>query len=195
MTQFKEAFIILAEGADPAQRTYRETALSRTALVPVPDVETAASVAAEMQGDGLDLIELYGGFGPKAAAAVFAATGGDVPVGVVGVEDDAPVRERAVIFEAPGSDPAEDRWVYEHAGGRITVVGAPTAEAVPAAAAQLVQEGVERLELCGGLGAVPAAATIEAVGDRARVGAVMFGFESLPGAASYRARFEEAVAA
>jgi hypothetical protein len=27
------------------------------------------------------------------------------------------------------------------------------------------------------------------------VGAVMFGFESLPGAASYRARFEEAVAA
>jgi hypothetical protein len=40
----------------------------------------------------------------------------------------------------------------------------------------------------------PTAAAIDAVGDRARVGAVMFGFESLPGVASYRARFEEAVA-
>jgi Family of unknown function (DUF6506) len=193
MTQFKEALIFLADGTDPADRTYRETALTRTALVPVPDAETAAAVAAELQHDGLDLVELYGGFGPTAAAAVLAATGGQVPVGVVGVEEDTPARERAVIFAGVGADPAKDRYVFEHAGGRITIVVVPAPEAVPAVADQLVREGVERLDICGGLGAGTAAAAIEAVGDRARVGAVMFGFESLPGAASYRARFEEAV--
>jgi hypothetical protein len=195
MTQFKEAFIFLAEGLDPADQAYRQTEFSRSTFVPVPDAETAAAVAAELHDGGLDLIELYGGFGPKAAAAVFEATGGQVPVGVVGVEEDTPSRSRAVIFEAPGADPANDRDVFDHAGGRITIVAAPSAEDVPATAEQLVREGVDRLELCGGLGAVPAAATIEAVGDRARVSAVMFGFESLPGVASYRARFEEAVAA
>jgi Family of unknown function (DUF6506) len=195
VTQFQEAFIFLADGTDPADRTYRQTALSRTALVPVPDAETAAAVAAELHHDGLDLVELYGGFGPTAAAAVLTATGGQVPVGVVGVEEDTPVRNRAVIFLAPGADPAKDRHVFEHAGGRLTIAAVPSAEAVPAAAEQLVREGVERLEICGGLGAGPTAAAIEAVGDRAGVGAVMFGFESLPGVASYRARFEEAVAA
>jgi hypothetical protein len=194
VTRFNEAFIILAGGADQSEPTYREGELSRTALVPVPDAERAAAVAAELSRDGLDLIELYGGFGPTAAAAVFDATGGQVPVGVVGVEEAAPVRERAVIFEAPNADPRTDRYVFEHAGGRITIVAAPSAESVPAVAEQLVREGVERVDLCGGLGALPAAATIAAVGDRAKVGAVMFGFESLPGAASYRARFEAAAA-
>jgi hypothetical protein len=70
-------------------------------VVPVPDAETAAAVAAELGHDGLDLIELYGGFGPRAAAAVLAATGGQVPVGVVGVEEDAVVRERVVIWGWP----------------------------------------------------------------------------------------------
>jgi Family of unknown function (DUF6506) len=195
MTQFKEALIFLAEGTDPADRTYRETALTRTELVPVPDAETAAAVAAELGGAGLDLIELYGGFGPKAAATVLAATGGQVPVGVVGVEEDTRARERAVIFAGLDADPAKDRYVFEHAGGRTTIVVVPSPEAVPAVAEQLVQAGVERLDICGGLGAATAAAAIEAVGDRARVAAVMFGFESLPGAASYRARFEQAVTA
>jgi hypothetical protein len=53
MTQFKEALIFLAEGADPADRTYRETALTRTAVVPVPDAETVAAVAAELGDDGV----------------------------------------------------------------------------------------------------------------------------------------------
>jgi Family of unknown function (DUF6506) len=192
--RFNEAFIILADGAERSEPTYRESGLSRTALVPVPDAEQAAAVAAELSRGGLDLIELYGGFGLTAAATVFEAAGGQVPVGVVGAEEDAPVRERAVIFEAPGADPATDRYVYAHAGGHITIVAVPSAEAVPAVAEQLVREGVERVDLCGGLGALPAAATIAAVGDRAKVGAVMFGFESLPGAASYRARYEEAFA-
>jgi Family of unknown function (DUF6506) len=195
MTQFQEAFIFLADGPEPAEPTHREGALTHTALVPVADAETAAAVAAELQQrDGLDLVELYGGFGPTAAATVLEATGGRVPVGVVGVEEESPVNDRAVIFAALGADPARDRHTYEHTGGRITFVAVPDPGAVPAAADQLVREGVERLDVCGGLGATSAAAAIEAVGDRAEVRAVMFGFESLPGAASYRARFEEAIA-
>jgi 6-phosphofructokinase len=194
MTQFKEALIFRAAGTDPADRTHRETALTRTAVVPVPDAESAAAVAAELSDDGLDLIELYGGFGPTAAAAVLAAAGGQVPVGVVGVEEEDPVRERGVIFGGLDADPAKDRHVFEHGGGRITIVFVPGPEPVPAVAEQLVAGGVEQLEICGGLGTASAAAAIEAVGDRARVSAVAFGFESLPGAASYRARFEETMA-
>jgi Family of unknown function (DUF6506) len=194
MTQFREALIFLAQGRGPADRSHRETALTRTAFVPVPDAETAAAVAAELRDDGLDLVELYGGFGPKAAAAVLAATGGQVPVGVVGVEEDTPVHERAAIWGGLDADPAKDRYVFEHDAGRITIVVVPAPQAVPALAEQLVRDGAERLEICGGLGTAAAAAAIEAVGDRAPVGAVAFGFESLPGAASYRARFEEAMA-
>jgi hypothetical protein len=194
MTQFNEAMIFLAEGPDPPDRTYRRTALTHTAFVPVPDAEAAAAVASELLEDGLDLVELYGGLGPKAAAAVLAATGGQVPVGVVGVEEETPISNRAAIWGGLDADPAKDRYLFEHVDGRITIVVVPAPEAVPAVAEQLVAEGVERLEICGGLGTATAAAAIEAVGDRARVAAVGFGFESLPGAASYRARFEEAMA-
>lgn len=41
----------------------------------------------------------------------------------------------------------------------------------------------------GGMGPVPHAAALAAVGDRATVGAIMYGFESLPSIAAYRAGF------
>jgi len=74
------------------------------------------------------------------------------------------------------------------------IVAAPEPAAVPAIAVPLVDEGAERLELCGGLGVVPAAATIAAVAGRARVVPVLFGFGSLPLVARYRSRFEDALA-
>jgi hypothetical protein len=191
MAHFNEAFIFLAEGSDPAERTVRENELTHTEIVPVPDAETAATIAAEMHADrGLDLVELYGGFGASAAAAVIEATG-EVPVGIAGAEEDASVRNRAAIFAAWGADPAKDRHVHEHHGGRITFVGVSNPEQVPAVARELVDAGAERIEICGGLGTLPSAA----VGNRTTVRSIMFGFESLPGVASYRARFEEAVGA
>lgn len=48
--------------------------------------------------------------------------------------------------------------------------------------------GAERVELCGGMGPIPAAAVARAV--NVPVTTVLFGFESLPFAAAYRARFE-----
>jgi Family of unknown function (DUF6506) len=195
MAQFNEAFIFLAEGVDPAERTVRENDLIHTEIVPVPDAETAAAVAAELHADRrLDLVELYGGFGATVAAAVIEATGGEVPVGLASAKDDAGVRDRAAIFAGLGADPARDRYVYEHDGGRITFVAVSSPDQVPEVATELAEAGAERIEICGGLGTLPSAAALEAVGDRATVRSIMFGFESIPGVASYRARFEEAVA-
>jgi hypothetical protein len=56
-------------------------------------------------------------------------------------------------------------------------------------ASELVAAGAERVELCGGMGPVPAAAAALVVD--VPVTTVLFGFESLPAAAAYRARFEE----
>lgn len=197
MSEFKGAFLFHAPGgAGLRERVVHEDGLARTSLVPVDGPAAAAAAASELrEREGLDLVELYGGLGPVAAAAVWDATGGAVPVGTVGVEDEDLGRERVAIFEQPGADPQRDRWTFEHGGRRLTFVAAPEADAVPAVAAELVAAGATRVELCGGLGALPAAATIAAVGDRAEVVAVAFGFESLPGAAGYRARFEAALAA
>lgn len=194
MPRFHEAFIFLADGSDPVQRGAQEDALVRREFVPVPDAATAAAVAAELQAGGLDNIELYGGLGPIAATRVLEATGGgQVPVGLVGLEEARPVRNRAIIFEAPGADPATGRYVLDHAGGRMTIVAVPDPSAAPAAARELVDAGAERIEMCGGMGTVPTAAVIEAVGDRATVAAVLFGFESMPAVAAYRTRFEQAL--
>ena len=72
-----------------------------------------------------------------------------------------------------------------------TVATVASVDDAPAAAAKLVAEGAERIELCGGMGPVPAAAVRAAVD--VPVTTVLFGFESLPSAAAYRARFEAAL--
>lgn len=58
MAIFSEAFIFLAEGADPSDRGMREHELARTAFVPVPDRSTAVGVARDLAAEGLDLLEL-----------------------------------------------------------------------------------------------------------------------------------------
>lgn len=195
MDRFHAAFFFLVEGADGSDRTVREGELERSVLVPVPDSDTAAAVAAQLMAeDGLDLIELYGGLGPQAAAAVIDATGGQVPVGLVGVDGRRAAGDRAVIFASAGADPAQDRYVFGPPGSRTTIVFVPDPSVVPAIATQLVDDGTVAIEVCGGLGPVPAAAVMEAVEDDVQVGAVMFGFESIVGAADYRQRYEHAFA-
>ncbi|GGP68089.1 DUF6506 family protein [Saccharothrix coeruleofusca] len=195
MALLRGLFAYLVPGADPtSQRVVREDALTRITLVPVPSAEAAAAVAAELlASEGLDLIELYGGLGPKAAAKVLAVTGdGAVPVGLVGVEYPAPEGNIAAVFAASGADSATDRWVFEHEAGRVTVVVVPSTADVAPVARELVAEGVERIEVCGGMGPVPATEVMAATGDRVPVSAVLYGFESLPAVAAYRARFEAA---
>ena len=175
---FRNLFLVLVPDADPAHRVVHADDLSETTIIPVPSASAAAAVARTF-GE-VHLVELYGGLGFEAAAAVLAAVPG-VPVGFPGPA--LPPVASAVLFE----DPAAGRWTF----GRTTVATVPSVAVVADVAASLVAAGAERVELCGGMGPVPAAEVAAAVD--VPVTTILFGFESLPPAAAYRARFEEAV--
>ncbi len=173
---FRNLFLLLVP--EPAAPVVHADDLSSTAIVPVTSVDEA--VAAVGSAGELDLIELYGGLGVDAAAAVVAAAPG-VPVGFAGAVEPCPAV--GVLFE----DPAPRTWRF----GGTTVATVASVDEAPAAAAALVADGARRIELCGGMGPVPAAA-VRAVVD-VPVTTVLFGFESLPSAAAYRARFESSL--
>ena len=78
------AYIDGQPGVDPvADRFVIERGGQRTALVPVPDESAVASVALGLIHEGVELIELCGGFGLAEAARVVEAVDGRVPVGHV----------------------------------------------------------------------------------------------------------------
>jgi hypothetical protein len=71
------AYIYGQPGADPAaDRFVIERGGQRTTLVPVPDESGAAEVALGLIEEGVQLIELCGGFGLREAARVVEAVGG-----------------------------------------------------------------------------------------------------------------------
>jgi hypothetical protein len=172
----RNLFLVLVP--EPAERVVHADDLSTTTIAPVTSAEEAVAVAEDGEWD---LIELYGGLGIDAAAAVIEVAPG-VPVGFPG--DVAPSPASVVLFEDPAADLEKHRWRF----GPTTVIALPSTEQAPAVAARMVEEGVQRVELCGGMGPVPGAAVRAAVD--VPVTTVLFGFESLPHAAAYRARFE-----
>lgn len=96
----------------------------------------------------------------------------------------------AIIYAEPGTDPAVDR-IVSSAGDHTTIFVAVPDHAVPDEVARgLVDGGVQAIEVCGGMGPLPAAKVIEAVGDRVPVGLVNFGVESVTSAAEFKARAE-----
>lgn len=179
LTMFRNLFLVLVPDADPADRVVHADDLSSTTIVPVPSVSAAVSVVRSF--GAVDLIELYGGLGFDAAAAVLTVVPG-VPVGFPGPA--LPPVASAVVFEDPVGGL---RWTFGRTAV-VTVSSVSSVADVPTVAAALVAEGAERVELCGGMGPVPAA-SVAAVVD-VPVTTVLFGFESLPPAAAYRARFE-----
>lgn len=96
----------------------------------------------------------------------------------------------AIIYEETGANPGTDRIERERGGKRTTFVAVPDEDGASRVAVELVDGGVRAIELCGGMGPVPAAKVIEAVGDRVPVGLVNFGVESVTGAAAYKAKSE-----
>lgn len=83
-------FVFLARGAEPGgSRTVIEYDSSRTIMVAVGTPEEAVGVSRELVGEGVQLIELCGGFGPIHAARVIEAIDGAVPVGFVGYGPEA----------------------------------------------------------------------------------------------------------
>jgi 2-keto-3-deoxy-6-phosphogluconate aldolase len=78
------AYIFGQPGADPVvDRMVIEREGQRTTLVPVPDESAAAGVAVGLVDEGIELIELCGGFTVQDAARVIDAVDGRVPVGHV----------------------------------------------------------------------------------------------------------------
>jgi hypothetical protein len=84
----KWAFIYTLD--DPSERM-RTDVLGSMICVGVPNVDEGAKVAARLANEGVELIELCGGFGAAGTSSVIAAVEGRVPVGAVfyGVEASA----------------------------------------------------------------------------------------------------------
>ena len=76
----KWGFIYLLDDASEAQRT---DVVGTLVCVGVPSVAAAPAVAIQLANDGVELIELCGGFGGAGLASVIAAVEGRVPVGAV----------------------------------------------------------------------------------------------------------------
>lgn len=73
---------------------------------------------------------------------------------------------------------------------RTTLVPVPDESDAAGVAVELVDDGVQLIELCGGFTVQDAARVIEAVNGRAPVGHVTFGLESVTAAAAYKAQFD-----
>lgn len=63
----------------------------------------------------------------------------------------------------------------------LICVGVPSVSDAPRLARQLVEDGVELIELCGGFGGAGLAAVVSAVQGRVPVGAVFFGVDASSG--------------
>ncbi len=87
--------------------------------------------------------------------------------------------QAAYIFVCPEADSKKHRATVEIPTLSMTVVGVKDFDDAVNTAKSLVEGGVQLIELCGGYGAVGTAKIIEAVGDKAAVGAAYYGEESM----------------
>ncbi|WP_407561164.1 DUF6506 family protein [Streptomyces sp. 184] len=97
--------------------------------------------------------------------------------------------ESVVIFPQPDADPQGTRTVFESGGRRVTLVAVPDEHEAAPVVANLVAEGAGLVELCGGFGPLGAAKVIAEVGDRAPVGAIGYGSESLAAISRFHLTF------
>ncbi|MFH1135916.1 MAG: DUF6506 family protein [Pseudomonadota bacterium] len=82
--KLKAAFIFVAPGADPAQhRAWVKTPVVELLTAGVENYEAAVKLAKELAAEGIQAIELCGGFGTLGAAKIVEAVGGKIPVGAV----------------------------------------------------------------------------------------------------------------
>ena len=84
METLKAAFIFLAPETDPAQhRSWVKTPAVEVLAVAAKNYEDAAKLAAELAEEGIQAIELCGGFGNIGTAKIVDAVQGKIPVGAV----------------------------------------------------------------------------------------------------------------
>jgi hypothetical protein len=80
----------------------------------------------------------------------------------------------AFIFLAPEVDPQKDRQTVVTPQVELTAVAAGSYEEAEVVAIELVNEGIEAIELCGGFGNRGTARIADAVAGKAAVGVVRF---------------------
>lgn len=78
----------------------------------------------------------------------------------------------AFIFDAPETDPNTDRFVIERGGMRSIMVPVSDPSDAVELAVELVKEGVQMIELCGGFELSLVGKIIEAIGVDVPVGHV-----------------------
>jgi hypothetical protein len=83
------------------------------------------------------------------------------------------------IYTGEGCDPARTRVVTGSETCRLIAVGVERPEQGIAAARELVADGVQLIELCGGFGPVWTGQIIEAIGRAVPVGMVAYGPEAV----------------
>lgn len=80
------AYVFISPGFDPGKNVTElasATCRFKTVGIDVSKKEQVVEVAKKLVSEGVQLIELCGGFGPVWVAKVIEATGGKVPVGSV----------------------------------------------------------------------------------------------------------------
>lgn len=83
-------FIVTGAGLDPARhRCVMASDSFQMIAIGVPNASAGPDVARALVAQGVQLIELCGGFGPLGTAAVLAAVENAVPVGSVGYGPEA----------------------------------------------------------------------------------------------------------
>ena len=93
-------FIYTAAGSSPEGTiTRQDTGACRTVLVGIPGPEYVIGVAKRLVHDGIQLIELCGGFGPIWAGKVIEAIDGAVPVGTVAYGPEAVDQVHAIFAD------------------------------------------------------------------------------------------------
>jgi hypothetical protein len=84
MALTKFGFIVSGNGLDPAKHRMTMASQSFTMIaVGVPHPEHGIQIARDMVADGVQLLELCGGFGPLWTAKIIDAISGKIPVGSV----------------------------------------------------------------------------------------------------------------
>ncbi|WP_280265731.1 DUF6506 family protein [Nocardia wallacei] len=82
------------------------------------------------------------------------------------------------LYVADGCDPHRDISVVDTGTCRTVLVGLGAPDQAPGAAARLVADGAQLIELCGAFGPIWAARVIERIGAAIPVGAVGYGPEA-----------------
>lgn len=84
------------------------------------------------------------------------------------------MNKAAFIFLAPETDPSVNRGTVRTPTMDLDAIAVPSYEEAAKVASELADEGIAVIELCGGFGIRGTYVVKQAVGDRAKIGAVRF---------------------